>query len=188
MTVFITSIPHEHCTHFRSDEKFHHDENASSFDDICRSLVLPSEAKVVDRSGRVALHTSLLRNCLMRGDRAALHTSLLRTWKAFSMCCCSRVVSDPPVFPIVRDAHNHCQTLSLHLHRSTFFKHSRPHHSFRLKRLFCICVSTDQPKVFQCQASISVLHSCVCQRVFGCAPLLGSSRCVHAELGSGART
>ena len=29
----------------------------------------------------------------------------------------------------------------------------RPHHSFRLNLLFCICGSTDQPQVFQCQAS-----------------------------------
>ena len=50
-----------------------------SIDDVWRSLVLPSEAKIVDRSDRVALHTSLLGKWLVRGDRAALHTSLLRT-------------------------------------------------------------------------------------------------------------
>ena len=98
---------------------------------------------------------------MVRGDRAALVTSFLRTWTAFLTRCCSRVVFGPPVLPFVRCACNHCQTLPQHQHRSTIFKHSRPRHSFRLERLFCICASADQPKVFQCHASIRVLHSCV---------------------------
>ena len=43
------------------------------FDDFCRSLVLPSEAKIADGSDRVALHRPLLRNCLVRGDRSSGH-------------------------------------------------------------------------------------------------------------------
>ena len=39
---------------FRTNEQCHHDEMLMSFD-ICRSSVLPSEAKIVDRSDRVAL-------------------------------------------------------------------------------------------------------------------------------------
>ena len=53
MTFFITSILHENCRHFRSDEKLHDDDFLMCFDDFCRSLVLPSEAKVADRSDRV---------------------------------------------------------------------------------------------------------------------------------------
>ena len=49
MTLFTTSIPHENYRHFRSDEQFHHDQILMSFDDSCRSLVLPSEAKIADR-------------------------------------------------------------------------------------------------------------------------------------------
>ena len=41
--------------HFRTDEQCHHDDILMSVDDICRSSVLPSEAKIVDRSDRVAL-------------------------------------------------------------------------------------------------------------------------------------
>ena len=111
---------------------------------FCRSLVLPPQAKIVDRS-----------------DPAALHTSLLKTWKAFLTRCCSRVMFDPPFLPFVNCAHNHCRTLPLHQQHSTIVKHSRPHHSLRLKRLFGIFGSTDQPKVFQCPASVRVLHSCV---------------------------
>ena len=85
---------------------------------------------------------------------------------------------DPLVLPFVRFAHNHCQTPPQHQHRSTSFKHSRPHHSFRLKRLFCICGSTDHPKVFQSEASIRVLHSCV----------VNMSSCALAEHGSGPRS
>ena len=101
-----------------------------SFDDICRSLVLPSEAKIADRSDRVALHMPLLRNCLVRGDRAAPHTSFLRGAHTTIARPC------------------HCM-------------HSRLHHSFGLTPLFFFCDSTDQSKVFQCPASVRVLHSCV---------------------------
>ena len=119
----------------------------------------------------------------MRGDRAALHTSFLRTWTAFLTRCCSRVVFDPPVLPFVRCAHNDCQTMPLHQHRSTIFKHFRPRHSFRLKRFSVLSILLTQPSVFQCQASIRFAQVC-CQHVFGCAPQLGRSRCAHAELGA----
>ena len=54
MTFLTTSIPHDMYRRFRTDEQCHHDEMLMSFD-ICRSSVLPSEAKIVDRSDRVAL-------------------------------------------------------------------------------------------------------------------------------------
>ena len=153
---------------------------------MCRCLVLPPKAKIVDRSDRVALHNPLLRNCFVRGDRAALHTSLLRTWKAFLTRCCSRVVFDPPVLPFVRCAHNRCQTLPQHQHRITILKRSRPHPSFRLKRLVFWILSIS-PKISSVQLR-SVFCTVVFQHVVGCGPQLGSRRCALAEIGSGART
>ena len=172
MTFFITSIPHENCRHFRSDEHFYLEELLMSVDDFCRSLVLPSEAKIVDRSHRVALHKPLFRNCLMRGDRAALHTSFLRTWTAFLTRYCSRVVFDPPVLPFVRCAHNDCQTMPLHQHRSTIFKHFRPQHPFRLKSFLVLSILSTCP----------VFSSVELRSVF-CAVVLSTCLRVRATVG-----
>ena len=139
---------------------------------FCRSLGLPSEAKIADRIDRVALHKPLFRNCLMRGDRAALHTSFLRTRTAFLTRYCSRVVFDPPVLPFVRCAHNDCQTMPLHQHRSTIFKHFRPQHSFRLKRFFVLSILSTSP-----------VFSSVKLRYVFCAVVLSTCLRVRATVG-----
>ena len=54
MSFLVKFIPHVNYGHFRSDKHIHRDEMFMSFDDVCRNLVLPSEAKIVDRSDRVA--------------------------------------------------------------------------------------------------------------------------------------
>ena len=142
-----------------------------SVDDVCRSLALPSEAKIVDRGVRVALHTSLLGNWLVRGDRAALHASLLRTWKALLTRCCCHVVFHPPVVVHTTIARP-CQTSSLIL-METFVWHFRFYRSAQ-----SFPVSIFDP----CFAQLC------CQHVFGCAPQFGSSRCADPELGDDVRT
>ena len=105
------------------------------------------KAKIADRSGR-----------------AALHKPLLRTWTAFLTRCCSRVVFDPPVLPIVRCPHNGCQTMPLHQHRSTIFKHFRPQQTspkfsfVKLRSVFCTVVLSTH--VFGVRATVGKQQMC----------------------------
>ena len=108
----------------------------------------------------------------MRGDHAALHTSFLRTWTAFLTRYCSRVVFEPPTSPFVRCPHNDCQTMPLHQHRSTIFKHFRPQHSLILKRFLVLSI-----------LSISPVFSSVKLRSVFCAVVLSTCLRVRTTVG-----